>query len=203
MPGAGKTVLSSSIITRLDKSGTSIVLYFFFDFSEGKKRVLHGLLSSLIVQLYSQLPQSQKYLDSLFATKGQNGAQQPSMEDLTTTLNSMLSIINGKAQIIIDALDECSTRKELLLWIEQLSSLGLENLSLLVTSRDELDIERGLARWLQEKHFISIQANNTDPDIQVYVHNALRTYPEFQRWEKRPDVLEKMETELMKRADGM
>ena len=109
----------------------------------------------------------------------------------------------GKTQIIIDALDECTTREDLLLWMENLASSGRARLYLLSTSRREEDIESGLKHWLYQENLVSIQQDPVNHDIRAYVHGRLRNDYGFHRWHSKPSVLDEIETELMKKADGM
>lgn len=205
IPGAGKTVLSSGIINLLTAKRTSdassVVLYFFFDVRDIEKQTLDNLIRSLIGQLYSVCQGSQKQLDMLFSGKCQNGNKQPHLEDLITTFESMIRSTNNKIQIVVDALDECSTEDELLEWIKILSRLT--NVYLLITSRDEMALESRMRTWSEERDMISIQRDVTDDDILRYVQHMLFTADGFKKWSSRRDVLEKIEKGLMQNANGM
>jgi hypothetical protein len=108
-----------------------------------------------------------------------------------------------KIQVVIDALDECENRKDLLLWIKRLSGSRHAKVCLLITSRKEEEIESGLRCWLHEENFVPIQRGPVDSDIRSYVRATLRADNGFQRWRLEPSVLEEIEIELMKKADGM
>lgn len=202
IPGCGKTVLSATIIDHLNQQldPSHAVIYFFFDFADTNRQSLDQLVRSLAAQLYSRCENSRKELDTLFSSC-EDGRQQPTFESLFATLLRMVNYI-GKTQIIIDALDECTTRKDLLLWMEKLCS-GRAGLYLLSTSRKEEDIESGLKRWIHQGNFVSIQQDPVNHDIHAYVHERLRNDYGFQRWRSKPSVLDEIETELMKKADGM
>jgi Cdc6-like AAA superfamily ATPase len=204
IPGCGKTVLCSTIIENLRQNkedSSHIVLDFFFDFKDEQKRSLDGLVRSLIAQLYSRCEHSRKELDTLFSSC-EDGRLQPTSDSLFTTFQRMMNHAE-KIQMVIDALDECQTKKELLLWIEKLSSSGHAKVCLLIVSRKEEEIGSRLRRWLQEENFISVHRDTVDSDIRLYVRATLRADNGFQRWRLKPSVLEEIETELMKKANGM
>jgi hypothetical protein len=134
IPGCGKTMLSATIIKHLNKelNVSHIVLYFFFDFSNTAKQSLNKLVRSLAAQLYSRCETSRKDLDKLFLFCD-GGAKQPTFKSLCTTLLQMIKY-TARIYIVIDALDECDTRLDLLLWLESFASSGVAGLQLLITS---------------------------------------------------------------------
>lgn len=203
IPGCGKTVLSAMIIdyikSRLDSS--VVVLEFFFDFTDTKKQTLDKLLRSLIAQLYSRCADSRKELDMLFADC-ENGRRQPPFESLSTTFINMLEWVQ-KIKIIIDALDECKERTDVLPWIENLARASRTKVRLFITSRREADIEAALHRWLPRKSMVSINPDSVNCDIRAYVHDRLRKDPAFGRWYSKPNVQDEIEIELMQKANGM
>ncbi len=113
---------------------------FFFDFKDSRKQSLDGLARSLMVLLYSERPRARKDLDMLFCSCG-NGSRQPATEALLATLQSMFQYAKH-IWLIIDALDECRTRQDLLSWMRDISRPGdTNNIHLLTTSRAEEDIQ--------------------------------------------------------------
>jgi hypothetical protein len=110
--------------------------------------------------------------------------------------------------IILDALDECRTRKGsptegLLSWIKDLLSLEQRNVHLLTTSRLEHDIKLGLGEFVYDDNTIPIQSDLITNDIRAYVRKRVREDEGFKRWQDRSDVQDEMETRLMEKADGM
>jgi SpoVK/Ycf46/Vps4 family AAA+-type ATPase len=202
IPGCGKTILSATIIDDLNQKPDSscIVLNFFFDFTDTDKQSLDKLVRSLITQLYSRCRESRKELDKLFASYD-NGERQPTFESLSTAFMRMTNYVE-KVQVIIDALDECKTRSDLISWMENITRSEHAGLQLITTSRREEDIESRLKRWLHQRNTISIQQEITNFDIRLYIHKRLKE-PDFELWQSQPSVLDEIETRLMEKADGM
>jgi Cdc6-like AAA superfamily ATPase len=118
IPGCGKTILSSSIIEylRQPQSNTAFpLLYFYFDFNDNRKQTLDGALRSLISQLADQSASASKEAELLHKSN-KDGNEQPSTQTLSQTLHKMLTVASH-TRIVLDALDECMTRNELLPWI--------------------------------------------------------------------------------------
>lgn len=182
-------------------STSKVLLYFFFDFSNSDKQSLDKLVRSLGVQLYAKSQTSRKDLDKLFLLC-EGGDQQPTFKALCTTLLQMLNYME-KVYIVIDALDECNTRLDLVLWLESLASSGPAGVQLLITSRKEENIESQLQCWLCPQSHIPIENDPVNSNIRAYIHERLRCDREFKRWHSQPSVQDEIETELMKKADGM
>jgi len=99
----------------------------------------------------------------LFA-KHHEGIQQPTKKALVKTLRATLEEI-GEFFLIIDALDECTSRVELLRVLQQLLHWKILNLHLMLTSRKEKDIEDVLRDMPQ----IAVQGQEHHQDIQLFV----------------------------------
>lgn len=203
IPGCGKTVLSSMIIEHLNQQldSSDAVLNFFFDFSDTDKQSLDKLVRSLTAQLYGKCEKSQKALDKLFSSC-EDGRRQPTFEPLFDTFLQMVTHVK-KVQIVIDALDECNTRSDLLSWMEDLANSSHAGLHVLATSRKEEDIESELKRWLHRDNIIAVEKDHVNDDICAYIHERLQQDRGFERWHSQPSVQDEIETELMKKADGM
>lgn len=202
IPGCGKTVLSAAVIDHLQQLNSSdTILEFFFDFADNEKQTIDQLLRTLSHQLYSRNPSCRPDLDKLFISC-ENGGQQPGHQALAATLLQMLRHC-GKVHIIIDALDECKTRREVLRWIEDVFRSGIPSVRLLATSRREGDIESELVLWLEQQSILSAQEESVNHDIHAFVHSKLLSEPEFERWRMKPGVQEEIETQIMLKANGM
>jgi hypothetical protein len=136
LAGCGKTILSTTILDHLLQIDTHTTLAFFFDFNDARKQKLEDLLRSLAVQLYHTGNEAARRLDSLF-TYHDDGRRQPDTNALSACVDTMIQT-TGKVFVIIDALDECTTREELLHWIRCLAS---SNAQILVTGRPEAEFQ--------------------------------------------------------------
>jgi hypothetical protein len=207
IPGCGKTILSSMIIEDFKKTlPNQPFLYFYFDFKDPNKQILDSMVRSLISQLYCRCKDTWKQLDLLFSSY-EDGRHQPSCQSLCKVLLQMIDQVK-EVCVVLDALDECSTRKGpptegLLSWIRDLLDSEQRNVHLLVTSRPEQDIKTGLSNLTHNENAVPIQENLISDDIRLYVHTRVRKGDDLNRWRLFPEVQDEIETELMQKANGM
>lgn len=121
------------------------------------------------------------------------------MDSLQKCLNEILHG-SGDTFLLIDALDECTQREELLDLIKNICSWKLSNVKILTTSRSEQDIEDVL-RSLST--CIGIQSAKSDADIRLYVDRRLASDPKLRKWSNNADLMEEIRTALVTGADGM
>ena len=205
IPGCGKTVLSSTIIQRTDEHCRSrsglLILYFYFDFNDVEKQQHEKMIRSLIVQLFAQYVNVPPVLESLYSSCT-NGERQPAYDSLLSTLYIMLRDFSD-TYLVLDALDEGSKRKELLLCIEELAGWRDLNLHILTTSRREKDIEDSMEPLIDDQRRICIQSALVDSDICMYIHSRLQVDRDLRRWRDMPKVQQEIGDTLMGKADGM
>lgn len=200
-PGCGKTVLSATILDHLDGIEDFITLTFFFDFTDTRKQNLDDMLRSLVFQLYSSGPESRQHLDGLFAShKDGERQKQPGTDSLSICLTDMMKA-HGKLRILLDALDECSERRELLKWMESISALAY--VQLIATGRPEDEFERTLRGSVGKENCLPLNKGFVNADIHSYVTARLEQGQEFKRWAASWDVLEEIKVTISTKADGM
>jgi hypothetical protein len=201
---------SSTIIEEIEvmqKSGLASLAFYYYDFREGQKKDLRGLLSSVLFQLCDQ---SDSYHDtlSIFHSAHRRGAQNPSDDELLLCLKDLLELPRqAPVYLIIDALDECpntsaipSPREEVLTLLKHLIESRLANLRLCVTSRPETDIKV----VLEPLASLSISIHNERgqmEDIENYIRSVVNTDPKNRKW-KQEDKQAVIDV-LIERADGM
>jgi hypothetical protein len=110
--------------------------------------------------------------------------------------------------LVLDALDECHTRRGpltegLLSWIKEVLDSEQRNVHLLVTSRPEQDIKFGIRKFAHNDDIMPIQSSLIINDIRAYVHARVREENGLKRWQSQPEVQNEIETQLMKKVDGM
>ncbi|KAI9783618.1 MAG: hypothetical protein M1816_001209 [Peltula sp. TS41687] len=199
IPGCGKTVLNSTIVEHMKRfceaEPSKILAYFYFDFNDREKNVVN-MLRSVIAQISRKAGLLPKAVQTLLEYKEK--AEQPNKQILFQTLLSVLR--EGKTYyIILDALDECSERENLLETLSEWAKQGLENVHILFTSRQGKDINEVLESIVTEN--VPIQNTKVDGDIRLHVRRCL---DEDRELRKRPDSIKnEIETSLVEGAHGM
>ena len=159
------------------------------------------MIRSLIVQLSSECVKVPQILASSYSSY-MNGERQPVYDSLLLILHQMMRLF-AETYLVLDALDECLERQELLGAINELNGWKDVNLHILTTSRWERDIEESLEPLCNEHDKICIQSIHINDDIRAYIHGRLQTDRDFQRWRDKPKVQLEIEDTLMFEADGM
>ena len=121
------------------------------------------------------------------------------MDSVQKCLNEILQG-SGDTFLIIDALDECTQREELLDLLKRICSWKLPKVKILTTSRSEQDIEEVLRNLTT---CIGIQSAKLDADIRLYVDKRLASDPKLRKWSNNADLMEEIRLALVNGADGM
>jgi len=207
IPGCGKTILSSTIIEDLERTLPHwSLLYFYFDFSNTSKYTLESMIRALTSQLYYRHVETSQRLESLLSSC-EDGHRQPTSESLCNVFLQMIEQTK-ELWIVLDALDECSTRRGpptegILSWIREVINSKQRNVHLLVTSRPEQDIESEIIEFAHSDKIVPIQSSLVGDDIRAYVHTRVREGDGLKRWRSQPEVQIEIETQLTDKAGGM
>lgn len=140
-------------------------------------------------------------LEALYSSLDK-GNQQPSLDALMNVLQQMLQEF-PQSYLILDALDECIDRPELLSILEQIARWQLEELHILVTSRQLGDIKSSLEDIINKEYIICLQSQVVDKDIQSYIRQRLSDDKRLKKWQKDNDIRRKIETTLIEGSRGM
>jgi ankyrin repeat domain-containing protein 50 len=124
--------------------------------------------------------------------------QKPTIRGLATTVRSMIDAFEN-CYIIINALDECPEREDLLAWIDEILSWNSSKIHLLVTSRELPDIEESLADSVSDH--ISLSGKEVDDDIRLHIQHQLMNDARLRKWPE--DVRGEIEMTLVEGANGM
>ncbi|KAI9881492.1 MAG: hypothetical protein M1830_000055 [Pleopsidium flavum] len=201
IPGCGKTVLSSTIIEDLvayTSAATGIGLaYFYFDFSDVERQSVRSLISSLISQLSGQSPVLPNCVEALY-DKYEDCGQQPRERDLKAALEVLIESF-PHVYLVLDALDECSEREELMQSLDELLSKSMDGLHLLTTSRKEQDIEDAFDNLRPVK--ISLAVKEVNEDIKLHIKSRLSQDLRLKRLAEATKA--EIETALLDGAHGM
>lgn len=192
---------SSTVIKEVkfqyESNHTVAIAYFYFDFNDTEKQRHDEFTRSLVKQLAWQSVNTPACLESLFS-QNQDGKQQPTQDALELILQQMLGEFE-ETFIILDALDECKEREELLLLLEKLNSWETEKLHILVTSRRVGDIEEALGSLVTSE--ICLQSALVNIDIHTHISERLQNDSKLRKWPA--NVRGEIERTLMDGAQGM
>ncbi|KZP07449.1 hypothetical protein FIBSPDRAFT_998150, partial [Athelia psychrophila] len=171
--GCGKTIICSTVIDDILNhcagKSTHACAYFFFDNKSGQSDLSshNKFLRSIIRQLSHQSSSFPASLMEIY----DGGHQQPSLASLQLTLRR---IIEGfeHAYIVVDALDECTDRKKVLAWIEELMQWHGGKLHILLSSRPETDIKKKF-HSIEKLVQFSLTGHPMNNDIEICIDALL------------------------------
>jgi hypothetical protein len=202
IPGAGKTILCSSIIEHLNDTLVdavdSSVLYFYFDFADTGKQTVANFVKSLIYQLLSTSNGGSIDPASQLHKKCNAGAEEPQLDELVEVFWEILPA-KKTVYICIDALDEClrTDRDKVFQFLETCATV--DNLSVCITSRREVDIEDGFKKT--SPTVIPIERSAVDADVRTWVENAISRHSTLSKW--RPSIRQEMLEAIVQGSNGM
>jgi hypothetical protein len=178
---------------------SSAFAYFFFDGRDGQRglQLVDSLIRSLIAQFaapYGGIPAT---LAKLYKSC-HDGRSQPSVQSLQSVLLTILESFDN-IYIVLDALDECTERKDLLKWIKEMTSWRKGKLHLLSTSRPEEDIAKHL-RLLDPDH-VYIKQDLVTHDIEMYIDCILDGEDSFEHWSDEIKAI--IKNTLVEKTGGM
>ncbi|GAB1316569.1 Ankryin repeat protein (Fragment) [Madurella fahalii] len=201
LAGCGKTILSTTIVDHLRKMNDCITLEFYFDFNDTVKQNMDGVIRSLIFQLY-KLGSHLKDLESLYQSY-LDGHRQPDTKTLSNCLYAMIKA-SGATYIIMDALDECTERRELLGWMKEFfTKPGLSHVHLIATSRPEEEFLSFIPSWIGKEHCLQLDKDSVNADIRFYVTARLEHSSDFVNKGLSQDLVEQIRNKVGDGADGM
>jgi hypothetical protein len=199
MPGCGKTVISTAILQNLLESCNSrsngVSAHFYFGFDRLQMQCPETLLRSLVCQLSQNCVRMPASLDTLFALRD-NKQGLPSLQTLLGVFRQMI-LEFPQVFILVEALDECTQRLELMDVLATVADWQLQNLHLLMTSRGEQEIKSFLKDYAGEKDTIDLESNAVDEDLRRYVQHRLSSDKGLMKWGKDADVRKEIEARLM------
>ncbi|TRX94760.1 hypothetical protein FHL15_004221 [Xylaria flabelliformis] len=199
IPGAGKTVLASSIIERAASNCNSCgYAYYYCLYSRRQDETIPFL--KYILRLLCKQKQTM-VLPKLHEAYAREEAL--SVEDLLNCLEEISLAHDKGIHIIIDAVDESNPREGLL---QVLGRIGTEprfrKVSLLFTSREENDISKHIKEQNNAVACISMSNINVRDDIKRYIHAQLTESGVFKMWYDS-DLITEVEKHLTSQAKGM
>ena len=203
IPGAGKTVLASSVIQEaIEKSCPNVAVAFFYcDYKNTATQEPRNIPGSLACQFTMQDEVGFERMRAFYEkyNPADRSSIEFSLEDLRDLVVTMASGFNN-AMIIVDALDECGTQSKSVarLLSDLHSSDEAGSIKTLFLSRDEEEIREVLDNYKQ----MSLAAKSSDLRLFVGAQIELRVRNRDLRIKDeslKQDIMER----LVEGADGM
>lgn len=199
IPGAGKTVITSTVIDDLMRrygANTEVpVAFIYCNFRRTSSQGLNKLLCNLLRQLCSCLLRMPDCVRELFRDHQKNGTR-PLKIELGIALRQIIKSSNQTC-IVVDALDECQSSDGHQSSLPE-AIFGLqheENLNFFATSRHIPEIE---AKF-RGKPCLEIAA--TSDDLTTYLQENMARLPEFVR--KSESLQSEIRDHVIQAAQGM
>jgi hypothetical protein len=191
-----RSTIISNIIQTFETDLTVTICYFYCDYKDVQKRTPRKVLETLISDICRHNSDALAYVDDI-SSKFRESKSTCTVQTLFSILKKCLEF--QQTFIIIDALDECDDRGELLHFLVGLSKSGLR-LKLLLASRNERDIQQELQSLSQ----ITLTSANSTHDIELFIHSRLNALIKSKKMKLRD---EKLQLEIFQclssGADGM
>lgn len=112
--------------------------------------------------------------------------------------------VQKKVSIVLDALDESTTRGELLRWIEDVVSRPeLRHVQLICTGRPELEFMHEIPSLIGEDNCLALDKESINADIRSYVAAQLFQRRDFRDKPLSQDLVERIRKKIGDGADGM
>jgi hypothetical protein len=174
------------------------VAYFYCDFRKADSQKPLNVIGSLVAQLCCESGNFPVELVYAFDSKRDNCGrrQRPDFEVLKRALQ--LFAEENKLILMIDAIDECEGRESLLEFIGILGN-EMENISLLITSRNEPDIHDRLL--FCERVTLESHLKEMDHDVKSYIDNRLKSDQNLQWLDA--SVKAEIRSYMKRRSGGM
>lgn len=172
-------------------------VYFYFDSRSAKKglSLYHNFVRSVLTQLVYRCNGIPAALQELYRKHG-DGREQPSLAALHKTLQRIMEGF-GHVYIVVDSLDKCGDRPELLRHLTTAKVWENPNLHLLFMSRPAPDIQTRLRQITRLKP-VTIGTSVSRKDIETFLDTRLSR---IEQWNQATrDAVKKR---LMENPDGM
>ncbi|KAF0321271.1 L-galactose dehydrogenase [Colletotrichum asianum] len=179
IPGAGKTILASQLIDKIEQhckasgSGRLVSIWYYCYFAHNQDESA-SLLKWILSRLCRTANEISDHLWKLFRHGGA-----PSLKDLLVAIEWALEHFD-EVYITVDATDESNPREDLLKVMRKLATdVRFSKIRLLLTSREYFDIEAVMTEFSTP---ISMKNKFLDADIRLYTESRLRAEKRVKSW---------------------
>ncbi|RYC58773.1 hypothetical protein CHU98_g7433 [Xylaria longipes] len=207
-PGAGKSVICTSLIDSLEQDGITTLSYFC-------KYHQNDTLSTILKTLVLKIIENDPDLATIAFTEFVEKYREPSLKILRIMLigsGGKQGLLNGIpiCRIVIDGLDECNPKEQKYIVEDLLQFVsvrsGDRNCKLLISSRDVPEISRAVRKKQKAVGLVSLsnEHDSVNHAIQVFVGSRLRELAEEKESLQIGDkVVEEIVRIMIDKADGM
>ncbi|KAI1281178.1 hypothetical protein F5Y07DRAFT_321402 [Xylaria sp. FL0933] len=204
-PGAGKTFLTSKVITHTQvrlkqKRNQEGFAFFYCDRNDEQRRDPLSVLQSYVRQLSTTIENPECVRPQLlgFCKKLRQNASGLGFDDCADQLLESVNLYR-KTTLVLDALDECEpdSRKSIIKTMEVLLSKSQQPLKIFISSRPDRDIR---SRFLDRPN-IEIEAWHNKRDIRIYVNKEIINHGGWK--DMRDGLREKIVASLLEKNQGM
>ena len=176
IPGAGKTVLASIIISSLEtvvaQDEGKALAYIYCSYQD-PEHVSRNLIASILRQLVGSRAAVPERINNLYKGHSRVGTR-PSLDELLIELQA-ISREFSDVFIVVDALDECTANSgDRLSFLEAHQSFG-DNVHLLITSRNTINVCDILSTA------VCMEIDARDEDIVTYIQGRMISERRLQR----------------------
>lgn len=168
IPGAGKTILASIVIDKLQKELDTDGLAYVYCSYQNPEHTSINLIASILQQVAQRQPVLPKRIKDFYNRHATEGTK-PALEEILMELQ-LISTDLSKVFVVVDALDECTDEK----FLETMPRIG-DQFRLLITSRTTTNV----SNYLPMAVCINIDAK--DADIAKYLKNRIVVERRLQR----------------------
>ncbi|KAK5242764.1 hypothetical protein LTR20_001091 [Exophiala xenobiotica] len=201
IPGAGKTILASSVIEDCQQDQSAQTVYFYCKHGDPQRTTLMPILRSILRQLIRPSDQLLSWCYDQYLSSNQLSL---SSEKTCREMLRTLLLSTERSFVIVDGIDECEQHERDLLLsflsgiISECDSQHPGKLRVMVVSRDEPDVRRKLSGFSE----IAIRPNDNEEDIRNFIgHWREKLQDRFEELDEAD--LDYICTSTLNRADGM
>ncbi|KAK8013246.1 hypothetical protein PG991_009517, partial [Apiospora marii] len=196
-PGSGKSVLCARLIKVLRDDPNRRVCFFICDFQTPSQGICTHILRSIASQLLRLVPDAVSYVYNEYVGK----SRRPTSETLKPMLGNIFSL-SGDIRLVVDGIDEIapSEHRNLLKTLLDLTK-STQNLKLLLVSQDIPTIAQRLSK--QSKLRMSEEKGSIEKDLGLIIRDKLEDITELYGDQIAEDVITKLESDILKKAEGM
>lgn len=206
IPGAGKTVLASSIINYLkdEHQDEEVGLaYFYCDYKDPMKQEPSVVLRTIVSQLSNQnvavFQQVQNFYKDQYKDDRAANLTPPSLDLMRSNFGQFVQTSFRTVFIVIDAIDECHDRECILKAITAIGD-SVNHVKIVVTSREDPLINEEFREFPN----LTMKAAHVSRDIESYVNATLSARIATRKLKVKDDELKQQILEtLVLKAEGM